>query len=305
VEQALDSVAGQTFGDFELIITDDCSPDGTAERITGWLSRTGFPARFLRNEKNLGICRVRNQALSMARGTYLCSLAGDDWYEPDRLVRQCGFFSILAAEVGFIYSDVRICGPDGAGVTPSYLARYLGAGVTPPEGIVFERLLQGNFVPAPGVMIRRAALEAAGGYDESLAYEDYDMWLKLAHRYPVRHLPGIVANYRELDTGMMLSPEWQPKVMRSTIEILSRWLGNEPAHEAVLARRIREASLALSRDDRPAARKFLRQIRAIPPRLRWRAVELALAVPGSTYVLPSLAQGLRLRKWLGGTPTGR
>jgi hypothetical protein len=295
VEQALDSVAAQTFQDFELIITDDCSPDGTAERIAGWLARTGHPARFFRNQRNLGICKVRNRALSMARGAYLCSLAGDDWYERDRLARQCGFFSTVPTDVGFIYSDVRIWGPDGAVGSSSYLDRYLGAGVIPPEDGAFEQLLRGNFVPAPGVMIRRAALEATGGYDESLAYEDYDMWLRLAHRYAVRHLPGIVANYRELGTGMMRSPEWRPRMVRSTIALLSRWLGGEPAHDAILARRIREECLALARADRPAARKVFRQIRAIPPRLRWRAVELALALPGSTHVLHSLVQALRLR----------
>jgi glycosyltransferase involved in cell wall biosynthesis len=293
VEQALDSVAGQTFQDFELIITDDCSPDGTADRIAGWLARTGHPARFLRNEQNLGICKVRNRALSLARGTYVCSLAGDDWYEPDRLARQCEFFASLPDDVGFIYSDVRIWGPDQETSSASYLERYHGAGLAPPEAGAFERLLRGNFIPAPGVMIRREALQAIGGYDESLAYEDYDMWLRLSHRYPVRHLPGIVSNYRELASGMMRSSEWRSRMIGSTIKLLSRWLGDEPAHDPILARRIREECLALACADRPAARKVLRRIRTIPPRRRWRAMELAMAVPGLPRVLRALAEAWR------------
>jgi len=290
VEQALDSVAAQTFQDFELIVIDDGSPDGTAERISGWLARTGYPARFIRNERNLGVCKVRNQMLSLARGTYVCWLAADDWYERDRLARQHRFFSALPAEVGFIYSDVNLCWPDGRVGELTLLARSLGAGVTPPEGEVFERLLRGNFVPAPGVMIRRAALERVGGYDESLSYDDYDMWLRLAHRYSVRYLPGVVANYRELSTGMSRSREWRPAMLRSTIELLLRWNGISPGSDVVLAGTIREECLELACFDRPGAREFLRVVRTVPPRRRWRGIEIALAVPGSPRVIHWLAQ---------------
>lgn len=290
VEQALDSVADQSFRDFELIITDDCSPDGTVERISCWLAGTGYPARFIRNHRNLGICKVRNQALSFARGRYVCSLAADDWYEPDRLARQCEFFASLPADVGFVYSDVSVCWPDGTVSDETLLGRLFGAEVSPPEGDLFELLLQGNFVPAPGVMIRRAALDAVGGFDESLDYEDYDMWLRLARRYLVRYLPGVVANYRELRTGMVRSPEWRPAMRRSTVQLLSRWLGIEPAHDVVLARTIRAECISLASSDRPAARETLRLLRAIPPRRRWRIVEIALALPGFAPVLRFFAQ---------------
>ena len=55
VEEALDSLLAQTSRDFETIITDDASGDGTAEVVQHWLERTGFPARFIRNETNRGL----------------------------------------------------------------------------------------------------------------------------------------------------------------------------------------------------------------------------------------------------------
>ena len=68
VEQCLDSVAAQTFDDFELIIIDDCSTDRTVERIESWLSESPLEARLVVNERNLGICATRNIALRALPG---------------------------------------------------------------------------------------------------------------------------------------------------------------------------------------------------------------------------------------------
>ena len=90
VEEALESLRRQTSRDFEVIITDDASTDGCAEAIEGWLARTGFPAQFIRNAVNRGICANRNTALARARGRFVCSLSGDDAYADDRIERQLG-----------------------------------------------------------------------------------------------------------------------------------------------------------------------------------------------------------------------
>jgi GT2 family glycosyltransferase len=296
VEQALDSVAAQTFQDLELIITDDCSQDGTAERIRGWLARTGYTARFIHNTRNMGICAVRNQALALARGTYVCGLAGDDWYEPDRLERQHGFFSSLPEDVAFVYSDVRMLDPVDAVLEPSFLQHYLGPGVAPPEAAIFERLLRGNFLPGLGVMIRRSALDSIGGYDESLAYEDYDMWLRLAHAYAVRFFPGVVANYRVLPTSMSHSEAWKQKLATSTLSILSRWVGVEPSQDAWLARNLLSQSLQVAQFDLPAAREALRPIPALPTTRTLRMLATVLAIPGTPRLLNLLSRArIRMR----------
>ena len=92
VEEALESLRRQKLTDFELIITDDASTDGCADVIEAWLDRTGFPAKFIRNKVNRGICACRNTALAQASGTFLCALPGDDVYEPDYLERQLRCF---------------------------------------------------------------------------------------------------------------------------------------------------------------------------------------------------------------------
>lgn len=305
VEQALDSVAAQSFKNFEVIITDDCSTDRTAELIHAWLERTSYPAVFIENRENRGICAVRNRALESATGEFVCSLSGDDWYEPDRLERQFEFFSGVPDDVGFIYGDVNMCDQSGSVLDQTYMERSLGAGFDAPAGDVFLQLLRtGSFLPAPGVMMRRSAVEAVGGYDPTLFVEDYYMWLQLAYRFRVRYLPGIVATWRVLPTSMSHSVESREEMMRSELRILSDWRGIDPSYDDAIAERVtervrkrtrrrrREIAAQTGAFDRVAARTNLRELERESPSRLWRVLEEALAVPGFHWIL---RQALRVR----------
>ena len=108
VEGALESLRQQTSRDFEVIITDDASADGCADIIAAWLSRTGFAAQLIRNPVNRGICANRNAALARASGTFVCSLSGDDAYEPERIERQLQCFVGQPDDVCAVYSDMSV-----------------------------------------------------------------------------------------------------------------------------------------------------------------------------------------------------
>jgi glycosyltransferase involved in cell wall biosynthesis len=281
IVQALDSVAAQTFRDFELIITDDCSPDATADRIEEWLARTGARATFLRNTTNVGICAVRNRALAVASGRFVCSLAGDDWWESDRLERQHAAFSAMPDNVALVYGDVNVVDSFGR-MQGSYLKTVCGRGA--PEGRILARLIRRNVLPAAGVMVRRSAIVDVGGYDESLAYEDYDMWLRIAARFEVRHIPGAVSNYRVLATSMSHSRTWRGPIRSSTLRVLSKWITGEPEVARLAASRLRAVSLAVALSDPAAARSALRLVRSFPPRAPWRVAELVLAVVHASMI---------------------
>jgi glycosyltransferase involved in cell wall biosynthesis len=96
VEEALNSLRDQTSRDFEVIITDDASSDGTGDIIEAWLGRSGYSAQFIRNPENSGICANRNAALALSSGTFVCFLSGDDRFESTRIERQLEFFPARA-----------------------------------------------------------------------------------------------------------------------------------------------------------------------------------------------------------------
>ena len=291
LEQALDSVRAQTSGDFELVITDDCSTDDSASVIQAWLERTGMPADFVVNERNLGICASRNRALARSSGRFVCCLSGDDWYEADRVRLQSAFLLTEPDDVAAVYSDVRLVAPDGTVRAESYMGestRRQG----PPEGWVFEPMHRACFVAATGVMVRRSAIEAVGGYDEDLLFEDWDMWLRLADRYRFRYLDAVVANRRELPTSLFHAGFRTAPLQLSVIRIQEKWLDRDEVARLQSARAIRRAALVVAGQDRRAARAALGRVAAVPGRgrLGWNALEAMLAIPGTGRLVPAARQ---------------
>lgn len=293
VEQALDSVRAQDWTDYEMIITDDASTDDTAAVVRAWLERTGTVAQLDVHERNVGICAARNRALARARGTLVCSLSGDDWYEPDRLSRQAPFLAAQPAEVGAVYSDVHVVDADGTVLPPSYLVRSRPQGS--PSGDVFADLQAASFLPALGVMVRRSAIDAVGGYDESLAFEDWDMWLRLADRFAFVHLDGVVASWRTLPTSLYHSGFATPRLQASVARLHAKWLDRDDVARRVSARWIRDAVPTIARTDRREARRLLQLVADVPAddNVPWWAVERALAVPGSGRLAGSIRRARR------------
>lgn len=287
VRECLDSLLSQTFRDFEVIITDDASSDGTADRIAAWLSAHALPARFLRNETNRGLCANRNTALALARGRFICSLSGDDAYEPERLERQVACFMREPPDVALVYSDMRRVDAAGRDLGASFIETELGD-EPPPEGDVFGRLMRGCFVPSPAAMVRKSAFDSVGPYDESLFYEDFDMWLRLGHRYRLRYLPDRLVRYRVLADSMSHSLGLRPKLLESTARILQGWEGRSAAAEPDRLWHLARIQLLLGRD-REARETLARAARATPG--FWRHMLVwALHLPGVCAIARRVAR---------------
>lgn len=173
VQETVESVLNQTFRDFELIVVDDGSKDSTVEIIAKIADRR---LRLVTHSHG-GANRSRNLGLSQAIGSYVSFLDADDLWTPDKLESQ---LKALAANpeaaVAYSWTD-RI---DESG---QFLRR---GGYISVDGNVLAKLLIVNFVEnGSNPLIRREAVLAVNGFDESLsACQDWDLWLKLAARYP-------------------------------------------------------------------------------------------------------------------------
>lgn len=284
IDQALASVAAQTFGDIEVIVVDDGSTDGTRARILAWREQQTLPVQLLFNEQNVGICISRNRAIRLCRGRYVVALAGDDYYEPDRIARQATFFETLGDTVAAVFSQARVVSPEGREISV-WFEQYGRV----PEGRLFEQLIRRNFIAAPTVMIRRAAIEAVGGYDESLFFEDYDMWLRLSSRFEFRYLPAIVTNYRWHPTSVSRHARYSACLNESRVRILLKWLGhgNASDDDAVISGAWKFAWSTFAADTR-SGRAAIERVCAARPSA-WRRLALAgTAVPGSARMVGAL-----------------
>jgi glycosyltransferase involved in cell wall biosynthesis len=284
VQECLDAIAGQTFDDFELVIMDDCSTDGSVARIQEWLDRTGFTARLIANEQNRGICATRNIALAHCQGEFVSFVSGDDYYEPNKLEAQVAAFSALDESFAVVFANAAVIAEDG-----SFSHHWFEQGDTVPDGRIFDRLLEGNYVPAPTVMVRRSALDAVGPYDESLYYEDFDMWLRLADRYQFNYVPQALVAKRELGTSMSSNTG---RMRSSRVAVLLKWRGRSEHSDAVIARRVWSQGRRLLVSDPATGLAALRAADELAPSPR-RRVFIALAPWKVTRL--SLSVAIRFR----------
>ncbi len=202
VIECLESIRAQTFQDFELIITDDCSRDSSPELITNWLAQNRPDGIFIRHDENRGLCRTLNEAISHSHGEFLSMIATDDAWEPDKIERQLNLMRLQPSHVAVVYSDAAQVDEEGRPLHKTVIEGH-HEGLEPPSGKIFSTLADGNFIPAMATLIRRQAIDSVGGYDEGLTYEDYDMWLRLAQHFDFVFCPGTVARYRIVATSIV------------------------------------------------------------------------------------------------------
>ncbi len=201
--ECLESIQKQTFQDFDLIITDDCSTDDSPALIEVWIKKNRPTAQFIRHRANVGLCKTLNEAIDQAQGEFISMIATDDIWEPQKIERQFLVMQSQPLSVAVVYSDAIQMDESGATLPKSFLEAHFQLEGIPPTGKIFPALAHRNFIPAMATLIRREAIKAVGGYDERLSYEDYDMWLRLSEKFDFTFLPETLARYRIVSTSII------------------------------------------------------------------------------------------------------
>lgn len=270
VEQALDSVMGQTEQNFQLLITDDGSIDGTRDRIEAWQAAHGKVGVVVGGRANRGLPSVLNEARPLIRGRYVVILNGDDWLEPNRFDDQALALDDLPNKVGLVYSDLRVVDESGAPTGDTFPP----ANMPRPEGNVFLDVIARTMIGMPCVMFRRSILDVIGPWDETLASDDFDFLLRMAgNGFEFSYLPKIVLNYRNY--GGSLTGSRNARLADDRIAALLKWSGRDAVTDRAILNRVQELALALHslRYDSPTTRRRLRYVlRRAPSRRVVRAV---------------------------------
>ena len=182
VARAIRSAMDQTFKNTELIVVDDASGDDSREVIEKLSKIHGFRTIF--NEENLGNCRAFNRGLAVSKGKYIIDLAADDELLPGRVAEGVGSLEQRGERYGVHFCDVELVDKDGKTIGTHFARDGQGRLIRPVEqGDLYKTLLEKYYIPAPAMMMRRSVLEALGGYDENLSYEDFDFWVRSSRHY--------------------------------------------------------------------------------------------------------------------------
>ncbi len=198
---AIDSVLAQTFENFELIVIDDHSPDGTGELVTRYADSR---IRYFRNEHNLGPQGNWNRCLAEARGKYFKLLPQDDLLAPDCLAQQVAVLEQdTEHRIALVFSARRIIGPDGKTLLQRGYARTRQSTVAG-AALISRCVRRGtNMIGEPGaVMIRLELTRDIGLFDATNPYIiDLDYWFRLLAHGDAYYIPQPLACFRVLPTS--------------------------------------------------------------------------------------------------------
>jgi glycosyltransferase involved in cell wall biosynthesis len=285
VVETLESVRAQNYRHTELIIVDDCSTDDSVATIEHWLNRTAVTCTFIRHVQNSGICKSLNDALAVAKGKYISLIAADDTWLPDKIDVQVEQMEAAPETVGVLYSDALQMDEEGKSLPEMFISAHRRLAEMP-QGDVLEILLEDNFIPAMTTLIRRSCFEQVGRYDETLAYEDWDMWLRIAQKYQFVYSPVVSAKYRIVKASMMRSRAEELKKSRDRIILKHLEVGR------LSKERIEYAARLLSQGGRAAyetntkgSRRLLRKAFILQPSKRRLVIFVfaALGLPFSVF----------------------
>lgn len=208
----LDSIAAQSYTDFEIIIIDDCSTDESVSILKKWMQdNKNITCRLHQNELNSGIPVSLNKAVSLSKGTYI-SIIGDDIWHKDLLSIQVPLLKNSSEKTGLVYSKCNCLEVKSNIITNEIdsLEIIHASGYAGIDQLIYKEtdevfrfrtpwlhhmLLKTNFVIVFTVLIKKAAIIKTGLFNEQYEIEDYPAWVKLSKEFEFLYVNKVLGTY--------------------------------------------------------------------------------------------------------------
>jgi glycosyltransferase involved in cell wall biosynthesis len=289
IRQALDSILTQTQPADEIVVIDGFSQDRSVSAITEWIAENDASVTFVAHDRNYGLCATLNQAMGLITSEFVVTLYGDDWLEPQRLETQSAVLAAASDDVCMVVSSMREV--DRRGI-PILVHDFRGrveplASLAPAARV--ESLVGENVIPSPAVMIRADRVREVGGYDESLTFDDYDMWMRLLGQYTLVYEPSVVVDYRILAQSLSRNTDRQGDFLLSEARMIYKHSGTTPTIDATIRMRLLVSAEKLAeRRDTRRLREVLSMLRSIDSSWSIRIASLASRLPQGARLVKSM-----------------
>lgn len=260
IAETVASILNQTFTDFELILIDDGSSDGTAQ----WITQVADPRVKAITQENKGKAQTCNIGIRLAQGEYLAFLDHDDLWQPTKLEKQVNCLD-QDPDAGLVTTWLTII--DGQSkVTSDVMASSV-------EGQVWQQVIEKNSIHSASIpLIRRRCFETVGMFDETLfPSEDWDMWIRIAARYTFAVVKEPLTQWRQHANNTSNDAQ---KMLRAGLSVLEKNFGTAPAMQSLKQRCLGRIHLyaawrAFIAKDYLQSIQFRQQARAYAPQLQY------------------------------------
>jgi len=200
IERSIKSVLNQTYKDFELLIIDDGSTDNTEEVVARFDDER---IRYIKCEENGGASKARNRGIAEAQYEYIAFQDSDDEWHADKLEKQMKAMEEASEDVGLVYCEYFYHGVQGqeAYCPPRELP------LEEKQGDMFARLLIGNLIGTPTMLIKRECFEKVGVFNENFpCLEDWELVIRIARNYRIAFVPEclmeVYANWASVSNNL-------------------------------------------------------------------------------------------------------
>jgi glycosyltransferase involved in cell wall biosynthesis len=192
IEEAIRSAVNQTYSNIEVLVVDDASTDDSVQRIISLVAEMPS-AKTLFLKTNHGHCRAFNQAFRMVAGEFIIDLAADDALLPERVATGVAELERLGPSYGVHFSDAEWTDATGRRL---FVHSEKYPHETIPVGHIYTELISRYFICPPTMLFRRSVVDALGGYDEALSYEDFDFWIRSSREFNYAYTPKVLVKKR-------------------------------------------------------------------------------------------------------------
>lgn len=230
LRRAIESVRHQTLAALEIIVVDDASDDDTQATLA---MLAGSDLRVIRTDRRQGASHARNLGIAAAHGSLLGFLDDDDLWLPEKLAVQVPALAAAPAEVGLVCCAYQVVSESSGRV-----ARTWRPPARPMDLPYFLRTT-GFMTTVP--LLRRACLDAVGGFDEALeGGQDRDLWIRITEHFTVMVVPDVLAEHRI--HGQQITSDLPAKA-RAGAAILRKHRARLIAHPDLLGRHLERTGL--------------------------------------------------------------
>lgn len=223
IKEALDSVFNQSYKNLQIIVLDDGSTDDSQGVISKVVA--GKQLMVVNHRQNFGYTKTFNEGLTLAQGEFIIDFALDDVMKPDFVSSGLRRFQSLDLKTGVVYSNADYINEE-SNVIGNHNEILFKKGMINHlvEGDVFSWLLKRYFICTPTMIIRKEVFERLGGYDENLAYEDFDFWVRSSRHWDYAYIDEVHLKKRKLDTSMSASRyrHWQNEQLQSVLKVCTK-----------------------------------------------------------------------------------
>ena len=236
IAEAVESILAQTHPVDEIIVVDDGSSDNTEALIEAITKKTGKLAYI--KQANQGPSSARNTGIEAASGDWIAFLDADDLWTVDKIAQQ---IAALDSEpsLKLIAADMSEMDQGGKTIVASVLAKHqlleqfkTLAGSAVPRAMA--ALLTKNFIPTGTVLVERACLIAAGGFNTDIRFgEDLELWAKIAADHPITCLPQVLMQRRQHGNNATQSTGPMLEGLVDVAQSLRHWGAEKLLHQGV------------------------------------------------------------------------